>query len=156
LRALTIGEAALGRDHPRVADALEELAGLYEAQGAYRQARPIYERALAIREATSGENDPRNAEALNHLLMGAGAETVVMSLWKVNDETTRTLMEAYYTNLLAGQGRAFALHQAMRWLRTSQPHPHDWAPFITLGRDAPLRNLLPAAQQASQPVALEH
>nr|WP_323379140.1 CHAT domain-containing protein [Pyxidicoccus xibeiensis] len=28
--------------------------------------------------------------------MVAGAETVVMSLWKVNDDTTRQLMEAYY------------------------------------------------------------
>jgi CHAT domain-containing protein/Tfp pilus assembly protein PilF len=71
----------------------------------------------------------------------AGAETVVMSLWKVNDETTRQLMEAYYTNLLAGQGRASALREAMRELRRTQPHPHYWAPFIAMGRDAPLRGL---------------
>jgi CHAT domain-containing protein len=78
---------------------------------------------------------------LRRALFVAGAETVVMSLWKVNDETTRTLMEAYYTNLLAGQGRASALRQAMRDLRATQPHPHYWAPFVTLGRDGPLRQL---------------
>jgi CHAT domain-containing protein/Tfp pilus assembly protein PilF len=87
---------------------------------------------------------------LRRALMVAGAETVVMSLWKVNDETTRTLMEAYYTNLLDGQSRASALRQAMRRLRVTQPHPYYWAPFITLGRDAPLRNLLSAAQEASR------
>ncbi|KFE64395.1 hypothetical protein DB31_2189 [Hyalangium minutum] len=78
---------------------------------------------------------------LRRAFVVAGAETVVMSLWKVNDETTSELMEAYYRNLLAGHGRATALHEAMRWLRTTQPHPHFWAPFIALGRDAPLRAL---------------
>jgi CHAT domain-containing protein/uncharacterized protein HemY len=76
---------------------------------------------------------------LRRAFLVAGAETVVMSLWKVNDETTRQLMEAYYTNLLAGQGRASALREAMRELRRTQPHPHYWAPFIAMGRDAPLR-----------------
>jgi hypothetical protein len=70
-----------------------------------------------------------------------------MSLWKVNDDTTRQLMEAYYRNLLAGQGRATALREAMRSLRATRPHPHYWAPFIALGRDAPLRALTPSPQE---------
>ncbi|WP_164016776.1 CHAT domain-containing tetratricopeptide repeat protein [Pyxidicoccus trucidator] len=87
---------------------------------------------------------------LRRALVVAGAETVVMSLWKVNDDTTRRLMEVYYRKLLAGQGRAAALREAMLWLRTTRPHPHDWAPFIALGRDAPLRGLGP------KPSGLEH
>ncbi|WNG28188.1 tetratricopeptide repeat protein [Cystobacter fuscus] len=75
---------------------------------------------------------------LRRALVVAGAETVVMSLWKVRDDTTRLLMEAYYRNLLAGQGRASALREAMRLLRASHPHPYYWAPFIALGSDAPL------------------
>jgi CHAT domain-containing protein len=82
---------------------------------------------------------------LRRALVVAGAETVVMSLWKVNDDTTSLLMEAYYRNLLAGQGRATALREAMRSLRVSLPHPHYWAPFIALGRDAPLQALDPAS-----------
>jgi len=78
---------------------------------------------------------------LRRAFVTAGAETVVMSLWKVNDETTRALMEAYYGHLLAGQGRAAALRQAMRLVRAIQPHPHYWAPFISLGQDGPLRAL---------------
>ena len=69
----------------------------------------------------------------------AGAETVVMSLWAVNDETTWQLMETYYRHLLEGQGRASALREAMRELRRTQPHPHYWAPFLAMGRDSPLR-----------------
>lgn len=76
---------------------------------------------------------------LRRAFLVAGAETVVMSLWKVNDETTRALMEAYYRNLLAGKGRATALREAMHALRLTQAHPHYWAPFIAMGRETPLR-----------------
>jgi hypothetical protein len=79
-------------------------------------------------------------------LVIAGAETVVMSLWKVNDDSTRLLMNSYYRNLLAGQGRSSALREAMRSFRATHPdsHPHDWAPFIALGSDAPLRDIAPS------------
>jgi CHAT domain-containing protein/Tfp pilus assembly protein PilF len=87
---------------------------------------------------------------LRRALVVAGAETVVMSLWKVDDETTRALMEAYYRNLLAGQGRATALTEAMRWLRATHPDPHSWAPFIVLGRDSPLRAVAQAAGATGQ------
>ncbi|RKH66786.1 CHAT domain-containing protein [Corallococcus llansteffanensis] len=85
---------------------------------------------------------------LRRAFLVAGAETVVMSLWKVEDQTTSTLMEAYYRNLLAGQGRAAALREAMRELRRTQSHPHAWAPFIAMGRDAPLRSLTSNSHEA--------
>ncbi|HEX5746615.1 MAG TPA: tetratricopeptide repeat protein [Archangium sp.] len=85
---------------------------------------------------------------LRRALVVAGAEMVVMSLWKVNDDSTGVLMETYYRNLLAGQGRASALREAMRSLREARPHPHYWAPFIALGSDAPLRAIAPLAPRA--------
>ncbi len=88
---------------------------------------------------------------LRRALVMAGAETVVTSLWKVDDETTRELMEGYYGNLLAGQGRAEALHGAMRALRQKKPHPYFWAPFIAIGQDAPLRGLAPHTAELSAP-----
>jgi CHAT domain-containing protein/Tfp pilus assembly protein PilF len=81
---------------------------------------------------------------LRRALAIAGAETVVMSLWKVNDETTHLLMESYYRNLRAGQGRGAALRDAMRSLRETRPHPYYWGSFIAVGRDAPLSSVLSA------------
>lgn len=69
----------------------------------------------------------------------AGAETLVTSLWRVADQETSQLMERYYQNLKAGQGRAAAMQQAAQWMRHKQPHPYYWAPFIVAGRDTPLR-----------------
>jgi CHAT domain-containing protein len=83
----------------------------------------------------------QGVHGLRRALVVAGAETLVTSLWKVNDETTRALMEGYYRHLLAGQGRAEALRETMRVLRDKHPHPYFWAPFIALGHYGPLRRL---------------
>jgi CHAT domain-containing protein len=39
----------------------------------------------------------------------AGAQTLVMSLWKVPDEQTKELIVDFYKRLLSGKGRAEAL-----------------------------------------------
>ncbi|HYH96814.1 CHAT domain-containing tetratricopeptide repeat protein [Hyalangium sp.] len=83
---------------------------------------------------------------LRRAFLVAGAETVVTSLWKVNDETTYQLMERYYRYLLAGLGRTSALREAMREMRRKQLHPHFWAAFTALGLDAPLQGMAPPPQ----------
>ncbi|RKH74358.1 CHAT domain-containing tetratricopeptide repeat protein [Corallococcus aberystwythensis] len=106
---------------------------------------------VVLAACDTGRGDVRLGQGvfgLRRAFVVAGAETVVMSLWKVNDAKTGTLMEAYYRNLLAGQGRATALREAMREFQRIQPHPHYWAPFIAVGSDAPLHALAPRPQQA--------
>ncbi len=61
-------------------------------------------------------------------------------------------MEAYYSQLLAGQGRASALREAMRVLRATQPHPHYWAPFEP-SADTPDALLCPQSQRHHAPYA---
>ncbi|WP_309243072.1 CHAT domain-containing tetratricopeptide repeat protein [Hyalangium versicolor] len=88
---------------------------------------------------------------LRRAVMVAGAQTLVTSLWKVRDEETRHLMETYYRNLLAGQGRAAALRAAMRTLRQRHPHPYFWASFIAMGQDTPLQGVTPQSASRSPP-----
>jgi tetratricopeptide (TPR) repeat protein len=66
-RALAIREKALGPEHPDVAASLDALAGLYRAQGQYRDAERPYRRALAIREKTLGRGNPALVLSLNNL-----------------------------------------------------------------------------------------
>jgi tetratricopeptide (TPR) repeat protein len=77
---------------------------------------------------------------LRRALVLAGAETQVVSLWKVDDETTAELMAAYYGRLLAGKGRSEALHEVQRaFLRDPErAHPYYWASFIVSGDPSPL------------------
>ncbi len=65
-RALAIREEALGPAHPDVALSLNNLAGLYDAQGRYAEAEPLYKRALAILEKALGPDHPNVANSLEN------------------------------------------------------------------------------------------
>ncbi|NJN22630.1 MAG: CHAT domain-containing protein [Leptolyngbya sp. RL_3_1] len=88
-------------------------------------------------EVTTGEG----VYGLRRAMTIAGAETLVMSLWQVDDQATQEAMTAYYRYLLAGAGRSAALRQVQldfihRHDRYS--HPYFWAAFIVSGNWQPL------------------
>lgn len=64
----------------------------------------------------------------------AGASTLLVSSWIVDDETTARLMTDFYAQLQAGDGPAAALRYAQRQLLEGYSHPYFWAPFALLGR----------------------
>ena len=66
-RVVEIFEASYGNDHPNVATALNNLAGLLRATNRLAEAEPMYRRALAIDEASYGLDHPRVATDLNNL-----------------------------------------------------------------------------------------
>jgi tetratricopeptide (TPR) repeat protein len=66
-RTLDIREQQLGLEHPDTADILNNLAGLYYAQGRYTEAESLYQRALAIWEQQLGPQHPATAQSLNNL-----------------------------------------------------------------------------------------
>jgi len=77
---------------------------------------------------------------MRRALVLAGTESQVVSLWNVNDASTRELMRAFYGELARGTGRAEALRRAkLRLLRQPQfAHPYYWAAFIPAGDWTPL------------------
>jgi tetratricopeptide (TPR) repeat protein len=66
-RALTIDEASLGKDHPRVATDLNNLATLLRDTNRLGEAEPLMRRALAIDEASYGKDHPTVGRDLNNL-----------------------------------------------------------------------------------------
>jgi CHAT domain-containing protein/Tfp pilus assembly protein PilF len=72
---------------------------------------------------------------LRRALVLAGAESLVMSLWKVDEKTTRDMMTAFYARLNAGEGTSKALrHVRLEMLRSKRyAHPYFWASFIQSG-----------------------
>ena len=67
--------------------------------------------------------------------LGAGSQSVLASLWTVNDESTRALMVRFYRNLRRYDGPE-ALARAQREMRLGDARyrePYYWAPFVLVG-----------------------
>ncbi|MFX1495847.1 MAG: CHAT domain-containing protein, partial [Promethearchaeota archaeon] len=77
----------------------------------------------------------------------AGAASLVLSLWAVDDRSTAQLMEAFYRKLAAGWSKGAALRHAQLQLAGhagddavagAYAHPYFWAPFFLIGDAGPL------------------
>jgi CHAT domain-containing protein len=66
--------------------------------------------------------------------ISAGAPSLIVSLWMVDDEVTAQLMRTFYKRLLAGESPATALRFAQLRLSEKYPHPFFWSPFVLVGR----------------------
>ena len=66
-------------------------------------------------------------------LLAAGARSLLLTLWDVNDVSTAKFMEVFYNNLGRSSNRSTALQQAMHEVRGAYPHPYYWAPFVLVG-----------------------
>lgn len=77
---------------------------------------------------------------LRRAFFESGAETLVMTLWPVNDYVTRQMITSYYAGLKNGLGRGEALRQAELAMmkRKGREHPFYWASFIQSGEWANL------------------
>lgn len=62
----------------------------------------------------------------------AGAKTLVMSMWEVDDAATSLMMQTFYTGLLKGQTKHQAFANAQNAVRQEFQDPHYWAAFIML------------------------
>lgn len=88
---------------------------------------------LSACETGRGRIDPVDGVyGLQRAFKIAGAGTVVMSLWKVQDSATSLLMTKFYTYLAGGTERHQALWQAMMDVRKIYRDPYYWAGFVML------------------------
>jgi CHAT domain-containing protein len=71
---------------------------------------------------------------LVRVLLYAGAQSLLLSLWDVHDESTAEFMKLFYRSLTDHGDKAVALQAAMKELREHYPHPYYWAPFVIIGK----------------------
>jgi CHAT domain-containing protein len=74
---------------------------------------------------------------LTRAFLSAGAQSVVASLWNVNDAATAEFMKHLHRQLRRGVARDQALRQAklavMQTPDTPWRHPYFWAAFVLIG-----------------------
>ena len=65
--------------------------------------------------------------------LAAGARSLLVSLWRVDDESTETLMVNFYRKYLQHGNKGLALQHAMAETRQHYPDPKYWAGFTLVG-----------------------
>ncbi len=82
----------------------------------------------------ANSKDAGGVMALSRGFLFAGSDSVVLSMWQVNDDSTAKLFIDMYRNLKDGS-KAEALRQAQLSLIANNAtcHPYYWAPFILVG-----------------------
>ena len=85
-------------------------------------------------ESGLGETTGEGVFGLQRGFKLAGANTLLMSLWKVDDTATQKLMTEFYKHYLSGKSKQMSLHLAQESLRNSSEYsdPQYWAAFIML------------------------
>jgi CHAT domain-containing protein len=105
--------------------------------------------------ALSGGGDEQLG--LGRAFLAAGASSLVISLWPVEDSATNKLMKYFYQSLLKGESKVQALRAAQcLLLRDDNPyyaHPYFWAAFRLVGDPTPLK--IQKAQASSFTFATE-
>jgi CHAT domain-containing protein len=100
---------------------------------------------VVLSACQTGVGEIKNGEGvygLRRAFMLAGAKSLLLSLWDVDDEATYSLMSSYYSRLSQGEGRSQALINTQRAMLKSQSfsHPHYWAGFFHSGDWSPIGN----------------
>jgi CHAT domain-containing protein len=159
-------QTALILAHDQEADAAAEVLAGRDVQDGRLTAAAIAEQwrldadLVVLSACQSALGSPGGGEGLlgfQHALFLAGARSVLLSLWKVDDAATALLMARFYENLLVGRGgpplkKAEALAEAKRWLQALPraeaeqltarlpnaddlpfAHPFYWSAFILIG-----------------------
>lgn len=121
--------------------ALKLADGWIDVREIYRL--PLAARLVVLSACESGAGEVRGGDeviGLTRGFLGAGAASVVASLWNVHDESASGLMVEFYRTLLdrneEGAGLATRSAQAMaaaqRHAIASGMHPYYWAPFVVV------------------------
>ena len=88
---------------------------------------------LSACETGLGDMSVEGIMGLQRAFKLSGVETIVMSLWEVDDAATTMMMEQFYENLMSGKSKRKAFSLAQQKVRKKYPaEPKKWAAFIML------------------------
>lgn len=114
-----------------------EHKNLYESMLQVRQIRDLHlDARLVTLSACDTGVGPVGEEGVDNIVnafIEAGADSVVSTLWELEDHTTEHLMAEFYARLGKGESKGEALRDAQRELIKEGVKPYYWASFELVG-----------------------
>ena len=95
---------------------------------------------LSCCHTARGEIKAEGVVGMARAFLGAGARSVIASLWELDDEATLEFMRLFYKHLVAGKSASKSLHHSMKRMRELEQFNalKYWAPFVLIGYDVTL------------------
>ena len=128
------GEIALASTE----DVKKDILKMRDVLGVQMRARLV---VLSCCHSAHGEIKAEGVVGIARAFMGAGARSVLVSLWAINDEATLEFMKNFYQHLVKGISASESLNQTMNRMR--EPEEFNavkyWAPFALIGDDVTLK-----------------
>jgi len=92
---------------------------------------------VVLSACETGKGEVKNSEGvygLRKAFSDAGAQNIIMSLWKVDDKVTQEFMTRFYQLWLNDQSTIReAFHKTQLEIKAKYPQPYFWGAFILVG-----------------------
>ena len=131
------GEIALAPNPERASQVPEKedyLLTMSDVHALRLQARLV---VLSCCHSGRGELKCEGVVGIARAFLCAGARSVLVSLWAIDDEATLLFMKCFYQHLADNKSASLSLHHAMKSLRETKKYSavKYWAPFVLIGDD---------------------
>jgi CHAT domain-containing protein len=106
---------------------------------------PLKAKMVVLSSCNTGAGRLYSGEGILSLARGfiySGSESVVMSMWEIEDRTGTEIVKMYYNNLKKGYSKSISLRKArIEFLKTAdqlRAHPYFWSTLVIYGDNSPL------------------
>jgi CHAT domain-containing protein len=106
---------------------------------------PLNAKMVVLSSCNTGTGQLYSGEGILSLARGfiySGSQSVIMSMWEIEDKSGTQIVEGFYKNLKRGYTKSVALKRArIEFLKNAdqlRAHPYFWSTLVVYGNNAPL------------------